>query len=83
MATFSKRYGLTRRESEICSYLVRGRSARHIAEELVISENTVWTHIKNVYAKTATSGKDSLIELFERQAYEDLQAKPGDLAARR
>lgn len=83
LATFSKRYGLTRRESEICSYLVRGRSARHIAEELVISENTVWTHIKNVYAKTATSGKDSLIELFERQAYEDLQAKPGDLAARR
>ena len=69
LATFSKRYGLTKRESEICSYLVRGRSARHIAEELVISENTVWTHIKNVYAKTATSGKDSLIELFESQAH--------------
>lgn len=66
---FAKRYGLTRRESEICSYLVRGRSARHIADELVISENTVWTHVKSVYAKTATSGKDSLIELFESQAH--------------
>lgn len=66
---FAKRYGLTKRESEICSFLVRGRSARHIAEELVISENTVWTHVKNVYAKTATSGKDSLIELFESQAH--------------
>lgn len=79
LATFSKRYSLTRRESEICSYLVRGRSARHIAEELVISENTVWTHIKNVYAKTATSGKDSLIELFESQAHEDARSRPGGL----
>lgn len=83
LATFSKRYGLTRRESEICSYLVRGRSARHIAEELVISENTVWTHIKNVYAKTATSGKDSLIELFESQAREDARSRSAGLAAHR
>ena len=83
LATFSKRYGLTKRESEICSYLVRGRSARHIAEELVISENTVWTHIKNVYAKTATSGKDSLIELFESQAHEDARSRPGGLTKHR
>lgn len=65
---FSLRYGLTRREAEVCSYLVRGRSARHIAEELVISENTVWTHAKSVYAKTEVSGKDGLIDLFESEA---------------
>ena len=34
--------GLTRREREILGYLARGRSARYIAEDLVISENTVW-----------------------------------------
>lgn len=68
LAAFAERYRLTKRETEICSYLVRGRSAKHIAEELFISENTVWTHAKNVYAKTKVSGKDDLINLFENEA---------------
>ena len=68
MHSFAERYGLTKRETEICSYLVRGRSAKRIAEELFISENTVWTHTKNVYAKTKVSGKDDLINLFECEA---------------
>ena len=68
LASFAQTYGLTPRETEICSYLVRGRSAKHIAEELVISENTVWSHVKNVYAKTGAAGKNALIELFEKSA---------------
>ena len=68
LALFAQIYGLTPRETEICSYLVRGRSAKHIAEELVISENTVWSHVKNVYAKTGAAGKNALIELFEKSA---------------
>ena len=68
LASFALTYGLTPRETEICSYLVRGRSAKHIAEELVISENTVWSHVKNVYAKTGAAGKNALIELFEKSA---------------
>ena len=68
LRTFAAHYRLTKRETEICSYLVRGRSAKRIAEELVISENTVWTHTKNVYAKTKVSGKDDLINLFECEA---------------
>lgn len=69
LAAFAARYRLTKRETEICSYLVRGRSAKHIAEELFISENTVWTHTKNVYAKTKVSGKDDLMNLFENEAF--------------
>ena len=68
LASFAQTYGLTPRETEICSYLVRGRSAKYIAEELVISENTVWSHVKNVYAKTGAAGKNALIELFEKSA---------------
>lgn len=70
LAAFAARYRLTKRETEICSYLVRGRSAKHIAEELFISENTVWTHTKNVYAKTKVSGKDGLMNLFESEAFD-------------
>lgn len=70
LRTFAEHYRLTKRETEICSYLVRGRSAKRIAEELFISENTVWTHTKNVYAKTKVSGKEDLIDLFEHEALE-------------
>lgn len=61
-------YGLTKREREILGYLARGRSARFIAEALVISENTAWFHIKKIYAKTGVHGKQELMDLVEGNA---------------
>lgn len=58
-------YGLTRREEEILVYVARGRSARVISEELFISENTTWSHIKRIYAKTGKHSKQELLDLFE------------------
>lgn len=57
--------GLTAREREVLSYLAGGRSVRYIAETLVISENTAWTHTKRIYAKTKTHSKDELMSLVE------------------
>lgn len=62
----AERYGLTRREREVLSYLVAGRSVKYIAETLVISENTAWTHAKRIYAKTETHGKQELMDLVEK-----------------
>ncbi len=56
---------LTKREREIFGFLVRGRSAKHIAETLYISENTAWAHIKRVYAKTGVHSKQELMDLVE------------------
>ena len=61
------RFELTPREREILGYLARGRSARFIAETLIISENTVWAHIKRVYAKTGVHSKQELMSVVERQ----------------
>lgn len=58
--------GLTPREFEVLTVLAKGRSAKHIAAELCIAENTAWVHIKNIYAKTGTHGKQDLIDLVER-----------------
>lgn len=44
-------YGLTRRESGVLSWVLRGRSNRQIASALRISEYTVQDHLKAIYQK--------------------------------
>lgn len=68
LGRYAETYGLTKRETEILGYLARGRSARFIAEELVISENTVWAHVKRVYAKLDVHDKQELMSRFEADA---------------
>jgi len=43
--------GLTERESEVLTFVARGLSNAEIAELLVLSEGTVKTHIKHIFAK--------------------------------
>lgn len=66
--TVADRFDLTKREREILGYLARGRSAKFIAETLVISENTVWAHIKRIYAKTDVHSKQELMSVVELSA---------------
>ena len=42
---------LTKREIEVLQVLAKGKSNKGIAEELVISETTVRTHVSNILAK--------------------------------
>jgi DNA-binding NarL/FixJ family response regulator len=43
--------GLSRRESEVLSLLVDGLSNRAIADQLVVGEETVKTHLRSIYRK--------------------------------
>jgi len=58
---------LTERESEIVGLLLKGRTYRMVAEELFLSENTVKTHIKNVYSKLNINSKSELIKLLANE----------------
>ena len=60
-------YGLSARETEVVSLFSQGRSAARIAEELILSENTVKTHLQNAYSKTGVHSKQELIDLLGRQ----------------
>lgn len=51
---------LTERESQIVSLLLKGRTCKLIAAELYLSENTVKTHIKNIYSKMGIRRKSEL-----------------------
>jgi DNA-binding CsgD family transcriptional regulator len=52
---------LTVREQEILEVLLEGKSNREIAAELFISENTVKTHVRNIFAKYGVGSRAELI----------------------
>lgn len=62
---FYNSFNMTPREREIIGYLVHGRSAPFIRDELFISLHTVNTHIKHIYAKTAVNKRQELFDLME------------------
>ena len=59
--------GLTGRESEILAQLARGYSSTYIAQCLLISANTVRTHMRNIYRKLGVSSRSELMELVGRE----------------
>lgn len=58
--------GLSARERELLGYLARGHRPPYAAEQLCISENTVRTHMRNMYRKLGVSSGEELIQLVER-----------------
>ena len=59
--------GLTQRESEALALLVAGHSNRAIAATLVISEDTVKSHIRSLYRKLDVQDRGGAIALALRE----------------
>ena len=59
-ALCAKAARLTRREEDVLRLLVEGRTAPQIAEELVVSPNTVKTHVRNLYRKLGINRRADL-----------------------
>ncbi|WP_347312263.1 helix-turn-helix transcriptional regulator [Defluviimonas sp. SAOS-178_SWC] len=64
---------LSRAEFRVCLLLSRGLSVLGVAEELSVSEATVRSHLRSIYAKTETSGLAELV-------FNLLRARPDDSA---
>lgn len=62
-----KEYGLSKRETEVLTLLAWGKSAKRIEELLVLSPNTVKTHVKHVYAKMGIHSRTELDALIFRE----------------
>ncbi len=51
--------GLTQRELEVLRLLARGKTNRGIAEELVISEKTVASHVSHIFTKLGVTSRSA------------------------
>ncbi|WP_304518018.1 response regulator transcription factor [Cecembia rubra] len=57
---------LTNRESEIVTLVEEGLTNHEIASKLFVSENTVKTHLKNIFIKTNAINRTDLIHKLRR-----------------
>ena len=58
------RYFLTEREADVLGLLYAGRSVPYISERLVVSQNTVKTHVRHIYAKLDVHGRQELLDVL-------------------
>ncbi len=59
--------GLTQRESEVLELLVSGHSNKAVAGKLVVSEDTVKTHIRGLYRKLGVADRSGAIAVALRE----------------
>lgn len=62
------RFELTPREREIFLLLAQNYRAPYIAEKLVVSQSTVKTHMRNLYAKLGVHSQAELLLLVDEEA---------------
>ena len=72
-ALVRQHYRLSARETEVMELIARGNTVARIAEQLVVSENTIRTHSKRIYAKLDTHKKQELVDLLETFNPKDLE----------
>lgn len=61
-----EQHGLTARETEILGLIAQGKSRIEIERQLFLSQNTVKTHVRHLYAKLGVHSKEDVRKLFEQ-----------------
>jgi DNA-binding CsgD family transcriptional regulator len=61
---FSLNEHLTEREGEVMALLVQGKTYKAIGDALFVSENTIRSHVKNIYAKAGVTSRSELLHLL-------------------
>jgi len=63
-AVLSRMYGLTPAEARIAGLIAEGRSLKEAGQKLGITQDTVRTHLKRIFAKTHTNRQTDLTTLI-------------------
>jgi DNA-binding CsgD family transcriptional regulator len=62
------KYDLSSRELQVLTELARGKTIPTIADDLVVSENTIKAHTKSIYRKIGIHTREELIAIVEKSA---------------
>ncbi|MDD7110565.1 MAG: helix-turn-helix transcriptional regulator, partial [Coriobacteriaceae bacterium] len=68
-ALLAKENGLTPRQADVMRLLVKGVSIQRIAETLGLSDSTVATYRKAIYAALDVHARQELLDLVETQVH--------------
>ena len=68
-------FRLSAREAEVMELIARGNTVARIAEDLVVSENTIRTHSKRIYTKLDVHKKQELRDLIDTFDPRDLDRR--------
>lgn len=60
-------FQLSEKEAEVFSLFARGRNRKAIAKMLIVSEETVKSHISSIYRKTDCHSQQEIIDLLESE----------------
>jgi DNA-binding NarL/FixJ family response regulator len=60
---------LTKREQDVLRLLAQGQSNRQIAQALMVSENTVKTHVRHILEKLELDSRSEAVALVRRKAF--------------
>ena len=59
--------GLSQRESEVLELIVRGKSNKNIAEDLMLGDETIKTHVRSLYRKLGVSDRAQAVAYALRE----------------
>ncbi|WP_165043329.1 helix-turn-helix transcriptional regulator [Adlercreutzia sp. ZJ138] len=62
MHAWEQHFDLSPREAEVAMLLMKRTPYKQISAQLFVSENTVKTHVRNIYRKTDVSSREELLE---------------------
>lgn len=72
--TLATQWALTSREREVFALLAVGRTQPWVAEHLGISESTVNSHVRHIYAKAGVNSRQGMLDLvFRAQSPESVE----------
>ena len=77
IAPFTNAHGLSKRETEVLTCLIQGRTMQYTAEKLFIAESTARTHVHKIYQKTESQGRMELLDCFEQFCAEQDGSRTG------
>jgi len=66
VCAFAQQYAFTAAQARVSTLVVAGQSLAGISRTLHLSENTVRSHLKQIYHKTDTHGQMELVHLHAR-----------------